>query len=259
MAFSFRKVGNNPRDKDDRSGSWRQNMLHKVATPSKAQIHHQDDVQLLASPYRKRRPVKRTKEDWRELWRTAIKQTILLSRMERENACLQARQNENEIKKIKLEYDEILPCDKQSLEIWDMYIEREGGRVTKKFDREVLLQAIKNGVPRTKRGEVWMFLGEQYALNRPPVDVSGFPNYNVPYEALLKNLTEHQHAIFIDLGRTFPNHNYYKQPLGLGQLSLFNLLKAYSILDPELGYCQGLGFICGVLLLHVSGSKRMWM
>ena len=104
-----------------------------------------------------------------------------------------------------------------------------------------------------------MFLGEQYALNRPPVGVSGFPNYNVPYEALLKNLTEHQHAIFIDLGRTFPNHNYYKQPLGLGQLSLFNLLKAYSILDPELGYCQGLGFICGVLLLHVSGSKRMWM
>lgn len=29
-------------------------------------------------------------------------------------------------------------------------------------------------------------------------------------------------------------------------------LQAYSILDPELGYCQGLGFICGVLLLHVS-------
>lgn len=38
----------------------------------------------------------------------------------------------------------------------------------------------------------------------------------------------------------------------MGQLSLFNLLKAYSILDPELGYCQGLGFICAVLLLHVS-------
>lgn len=227
-------------------------MLHKV-TPSKGYNHVQDEVQLLASPYRKRRQIKRTSADWRELWRTAIKQTILLARMERENACLQARQNENEIKKVKLEYDEILQCDKQSLDIWDMYIDKDN-RISKKFDRMVLLQAIKNGVPRTKRGEVWMFLADQFTMGSSAVnwEAEGFPNYNVSYETLLKSLTEHQHAIFIDLGRTFPNHNYYKQPLGLGQLSLFNLLKAYSILDPELGYCQGLGFICGVLLLHVS-------
>lgn len=261
------KVGNNPRDKDkDRSGSWRQNMLHKVATPSKAV---QDEVQLLSSPYRKRRQqvTKRTKEDWRELWRTAIKQTILLSRMERENACLQARQNENEIKKIKLEYEDILVCDKQCADLWDMYVEKENNNKTtrRRFERRALLQAIQSGVPRAKRGDVWLFLTEQYAMGEAEeieagastVDLRDFPNYDVPYEQLLKSLTEHQHAIFIDLGRTFPNHNYYKQPLGLGQLSLFNLLKAYSILDPELGYCQGLGFICGVLLLHVSeGGER---
>lgn len=242
------KVGNNPRDHEDH-GSWRQTMLHKLSTPSKA-LHTQEEIHLL-SPYRKRRSAKKTKEDLRELWRTAIRQTILLSRMERENACLQARQNENEIKKIKLEYDEILSCDKKALEIWDMYIDKESpGKI---FDPKVLLQAIKKGVPRSKRGEVWMFLAEQFAMDAvEPVDVTGFPNYNVPYATLLKNLTEHQHAIFIDLGRTFPKHNYYKQPLGLGQLSLFNLLKAYSILDPELGYCQGLGFICAVILLHVN-------
>lgn len=264
FGFSFIKVGNNPREKDkDRSGSWRQNMLHKVATPSKAV---QEEVQLLSSPYRKRRQVtKRTKEDWRELWRTAIKQTILLSRMERENACLQARQNENEIKKIKLEYDDILVCDKQCGDLWDMYVEKESNKAAtrKRFERRALLQAIQSGVPRAKRGDVWLFLTEQYAMGEAEeiaagastVDLTDFPNYNVPYEQLLKSLTEHQHAIFIDLGRTFPNHNYYKQPLGLGQLSLFNLLKAYSILDPELGYCQGLGFICGVLLLHVSKKE----
>lgn len=41
-------------------------------------------------------------------------------------------------------------------------------------------------------------------------------------------------------------------PLGPGQLALYNLLKAYSLLDEEVGYCQGLSFIAGVLLLHVS-------
>ena len=78
-----------------------------------------------------------------------------------------------------------------------------------------------------------------------------FPNYQQSYDSLSKQLTAHQHAILIDLGRTFPNHSYFSGAFGPGQLSLFNLLKAYSLLDPEVGYCQGLSFIAGVLLLHV--------
>ena len=33
------------------------------------------------------------------------------------------------------------------------------------------------------------------------------------------------------IGRTFPKVAYYAQALGSGQLSLFNLLKAYSLYD----------------------------
>ena len=57
---------------------------------------------------------------------------------------------------------------------------------------------------------------------------------------------------FFLIGRTFPTHPYFMQTLGPGQLSLFNVLKAYSLLDQDVGYCQGLGFVGGVLLLHVS-------
>lgn len=108
------------------------------------------------------------------------------------------------------------------------------------------------GVPKGKRGEVWQFLAEQFCLKQPPIDTRDFPNYNTPYDLLLKQLTSQQHAILIDLGRTFPNHPYFSSPLGPGQLALFNLLKAYSLLDHEVGYCQGLSFVAGVLLLHVS-------
>lgn len=87
------------------------------------------------------------------------------------------------------------------------------------------------------------------------MDLMKCPNYHVQYESLLKQLTSHQHAILIDLGRTFPSHSYFSSPLGPGQLALFNLLKAYSLLDPEVGYCQGLSFVAGVLLLHVSLSE----
>jgi TBC1 domain-containing protein 4 len=107
------------------------------------------------------------------------------------------------------------------------------------------------GVPKGKRGEVWQFLAEQFCLKQPPIDIQDFPNYNTSYELLLKQLTSQQHAILIDLGRTFPSHPYFSSPLGPGQLALFNLLKAYSLLDHEVGYCQGLSFVAGVLLLHV--------
>lgn len=251
------KVGNSPKEGANHAGSWRQEMLQRVVTPSKAS----SEASALMSPMRKsnaiRRPEKRSAEELQQMWRNAIRQTILLIRMEKENERLQARHDEHERKKIKLDYDEIMPSDKLSVERWDVLVgkdRREAGILAHKSDPKVLLQAIRSGVPRSIRGDVWMYLAEQYCMSTPPVDISKFPNYRTPYKVLLKSLTEHQHAIFIDLGRTFPNHQYYKAPLGVGQLSLFNILKAYSILDPELGYCQGLGFICGVLLLHVSHS-----
>lgn len=60
-------------------------------------------------------------------------------------------------------------------------------------------------------------------------------------------------------GRTFPTHPYFSTHLGAGQLSLFNLLKAYSLLDKEVGYCQGISFVAGVLLLHMSEEQAFEM
>ncbi|XP_026839949.1 TBC1 domain family member 4 isoform X1 [Drosophila persimilis] len=254
MMDIFIKVGNSPKEAETHQGSWRQAILNSVVTPSKG-LDSEVPTEFL-SPMRK--PAKRGKRDaaeLRELWRTAIRQTIMLNRMETENAMLQLRQNENELKRIKLDYEEIVPCDKQLIERWEQIIERNSTQIGNKKDPKVLGHAIRTGVPRSKRGDVWTFLAEQHSMNTAPVDTKRFPNFNTPYHTLLKHLTEHQHAIFIDLGRTFPNHQFYKDPLGLGQLSLFNLLKAYSILDPELGYCQGLGFICGVLLLHCDEAN----
>lgn len=179
------------------------------------------------------------------------------------------------MKRIKLEYDEISSCARELIEVWDLLVSKES-RVSTKCDNQMLLHAIKqgkkksnielsmkrendltpnrciSGVPKGKRGEVWQFLAEQFCLKQPPIDTHDFPNYNTSYDLLLKQLTSQQHAILIDLGRTFPNHQYFSSPLGPGQLALFNLLKAYSLLDHEVGYCQGLSFVAGVLLLHVN-------
>ena len=51
-------------------------------------------------------------------------------------------------------------------------------------------------------------------------------------------------------GRTFPTHAYYREELGQGQMSLCNVLLAYSTFDSAVGYCQGIGFLAGLILSY---------
>nr|XP_054607528.1 TBC1 domain family member 1 isoform X2 [Nothobranchius furzeri] len=246
--------------------SWRQQIFLRVATPQKATDSNErldsclDGGRICVGPAVAsgsgdpmtavpEESTKRSKEELRELWRKAILQQILLQRMERENQKLQASESDLQNRRLKLDYEEITPCLKEVTLVWEKMLGTPG-RSKVKFDLDTIHAAVTQGVPRQHRGEIWKFLSEQYLLrqtvpSRPPSNSS-------PYKELLKQLTSQQHAILIDLGRTFPTHPYFQAQLGAGQLSLYNILKAYSLLDPEVGYCQGLSFIAGVLLLHMG-------
>uniref|UniRef100_A0A8C5LGB8 TBC1 domain family member 1 n=1 Tax=Jaculus jaculus TaxID=51337 RepID=A0A8C5LGB8_JACJA len=256
-----------------RRHSWRQQIFLRVATPQKAcdsPSRYEDYSELGELPPRSPlEPVcedgpfgpvqeekKRTSRELRELWRKAILQQILLLRMEKENQKLQASENDLLNKRLKLDYEEITPCLKEVTAVWEKMLSTPG-RAKIKFDMEKMHTAVGQGVPRHHRGEIWKFLAEQFHLKHP------FPSKqqpkDVPYKELLKQLTSQQHAILIDLGRTFPTHPYFSAQLGAGQLSLYNILKAYSLLDQEVGYCQGLSFVAGILLLHMSEEEAFKM
>ncbi|KAL7856208.1 hypothetical protein AOLI_G00198120 [Acnodon oligacanthus] len=258
----------------NRRHSWRQQIFLRVATPQKGSDTAErgeaslevggrlaiggggggGDCPLGAVPEERR---KRSGAELRELWRKAILQQILLLRMERENQKLQASESDLQSRRLKLDYEEITPCLKDVTLVWEKMLST-AGRSKIKFDTEKIHTAVGQGVPRQHRGEIWKFLSEQYLL-RQPVLTNKPPNNDTPYKELLKQLTSQQHAILIDLGRTFPTHPYFSAQLGAGQLSLYNLLKAYSLLDPEVGYCQGLSFVAGVLLLHMSEEDAFSM
>ncbi|XP_072108996.1 TBC1 domain family member 1-like isoform X4 [Mobula birostris] len=199
---------------------------------------------------------KRPSGELRDLWRKAILQQILLLRMEKENQKLQASESDLQNKRLKLDYEEITLCLKEVTQVWEKML-NVPARSTVKFDMENIHVAMGQGVPRYHRGEIWKLLAEQHQL-RYRLPVKQQPK-TTPYEELLKQLTSQQHAILIDLGRTFPTHPYFTTQLGAGQLSLYNLLKAYSLLDPEVGYCQGLSFVAGILLLHMSEEDAFQM
>ncbi|XP_067893057.1 TBC1 domain family member 1 isoform X2 [Heterodontus francisci] len=252
----------------NRRQSWRQQIFLRVASPQKgceSPCRHDDHSDAgeatsktssdsyLGAVAEER---KRTSGELRDLWRKAILQQILLLRMEKENQKLQASECDLQNKRLKLDYEEITLCLKEVTLVWEKML-NVSARSTVKFDMEDIHAAMGQGVPRQHRGEIWKLLAEQHGL-RYQLPIKQQPK-NTPYEELLKQLTSHQHAILIDLGRTFPTHPYFTTQLGAGQLSLYNLLKAYSLLDQEVGYCQGLSFVAGILLLHMSEEDAFHM
>lgn len=40
-----------------------------------------------------------------------------------------------------------------------------------------------------------------------------------------------------------------------GQNRLYNILKAYTEYDPEIGYCQGMNFIAALLLTYIPNEE----
>ncbi|XP_032907375.1 TBC1 domain family member 4 isoform X4 [Catharus ustulatus] len=260
--------------------SWRRRIFLQVASPmnkSPSKMQHPDGhdgsellpLSLLAPPLEEDPLVlvlqnedgpdktgeRKNSEELQSLWRKAIHQQILLLRMEKENQKLEASRDELQSRKVKLDYDEVGTCQKDAINIWDKKLLNCRAKI--RCDMEDIHSTLKEGVPKSRRGEIWQFLAVQHRVRHRLPNKQQPPD--ISYKELLKQLTAQQHAILVDLGRTFPTHPYFSTHLGAGQLSLFNLLKAYSLLDKEVGYCQGISFVAGVLLLHMSEEQAFEM
>ncbi|TRM69972.1 rab-GTPase-TBC domain-containing protein [Schizophyllum amplum] len=110
---------------------------------------------------------------------------------------------------------------------------------------EELSRAIAKGIPSALRGMMWQLMA-----------ASKDPELESTYLKLLKeSSTPHEKAITRDLGRTFPHHAFFTDGQGIGQENLFNVLKAYSLYDTSVGYCQGLPFVVAILLLNMPDEE----
>ena len=142
-----------------------------------------------------------------------------------------------------------------------------------------LSQAIQHGIPPVIRGSMWQLsqsprppaspVEAVLILVSPAVSSSKDPELEALYSSLLHQTSPHEKAIQKDLARTFPSHKFFQRPKGAqpsgsgsdtaedrgrGQDDLFNVVRAYSLYDPEVGYVQGSAFIVAALLLNVSAQ-----
>uniref|UniRef100_A0A8C5IC88 Ecotropic viral integration site 5 n=1 Tax=Junco hyemalis TaxID=40217 RepID=A0A8C5IC88_JUNHY len=110
--------------------------------------------------------------------------------------------------------------------------------VRKKKEKQVK-ELVRKGIPHHFRAIVWQLLCS--AQSMPIKD---------QYSELLKMTSPCEKLIRRDIARTYPEHDFFKEKDSLGQEVLFNVMKAYSLVDREVGYCQGSAFIVGLLLMQ---------
>ncbi|XP_032217140.1 ecotropic viral integration site 5 protein homolog isoform X2 [Mustela erminea] len=115
--------------------------------------------------------------------------------------------------------------------------------VRKKKEKQVK-ELVRKGIPHHFRAIVWQLLCS--AQNMPIKD---------QYSELLKMTSPCEKLIRRDIARTYPEHNFFKEKDSLGQEVLFNVMKAYSLVDREVGYCQGSAFIVGLLLMQMPEEE----
>ncbi|CAH8649447.1 unnamed protein product [Heterobilharzia americana] len=129
------------------------------------------------------------------------------------------------------------PVSSSIREQWD-YVVNNWEQCSKK--KSYVSDLIRKGVPDEFRPLIWQLYTGAYdsAVKKH------YHNYLLVDSPVEK-------AIRRDIARTFPKHDLFKDENGCGQESLFRVIKAYSIHDPEVGYCQGSAFIVGLLLMQM--------
>jgi hypothetical protein len=113
-----------------------------------------------------------------------------------------------------------------------------------------LKKRIRKGIPEALRGRTWCYLAgsTQMLVNNP----------SVYHELVQRREFPCEESIARDIGRTFPKHYLFNEENPLGQGALMNVLKAYSIHDPEVGYCQGMGFLSAMFLSYMPEEQSFW-
>eukprot|EP00028_Trichosphaerium_sp_Am-I-7-wt_P005079 CAMPEP_0168534178 /NCGR_PEP_ID=MMETSP0405-20121227/17683_1 /TAXON_ID=498012 /ORGANISM="Trichosphaerium sp, Strain Am-I-7 wt" /LENGTH=676 /DNA_ID=CAMNT_0008560711 /DNA_START=477 /DNA_END=2504 /DNA_ORIENTATION=+ len=112
---------------------------------------------------------------------------------------------------------------------------------------------IWRGIPLPVKGQAWRLLsGTNEMVQKYGSDL---------YEECLKakGNTKVTNQIDLDIQRSARSHIQFRERYGQGQVSLFNVLKAYSVFDQDVAYCQGMADIVAFFLMHVDENAAFWL
>ena len=130
------------------------------------------------------------------------------------------------------------------------------------YSKDDFVHFMQLGLPNSLRLIIWNIVNNisfsneiTYVINNTIFDSNDLYKQN-----LLKILEKTKSdLIYRDIRRTFPLQNYdsiNKSKKANDEKSLYNVLKAFWNIDEEIGYCQGMNYLTGFLLLISDFDER---
>uniref|UniRef100_A0A1B6J199 Rab-GAP TBC domain-containing protein n=1 Tax=Homalodisca liturata TaxID=320908 RepID=A0A1B6J199_9HEMI len=112
-------------------------------------------------------------------------------------------------------------------------------------------ERCRKGIPPSVRQRAWLYLcGAKLLMDQHPslyTELCARPGDPRWVDDIRK-----------DLHRQFPYHEMFVDQEGHGQKDLFNVLKAYSILNVNVGYCQAQAPLAAFLLTRMPAQEAFW-
>ncbi|KAF8782030.1 TBC1 domain family member 2B like protein [Argiope bruennichi] len=139
---------------------------------------------------------------------------------------------------------------------WKRYLKKHPNNVLRPSTE--LKTLVRGGVPEQLRGRVWSAL---YRIKVQDLRETKGPKY---FENLCSRSAEaeiqenHKRQISLDLLRTMPNNIHFCDRNAEGIQKLQSVLHAFCLHNPKLGYCQGMNFLVGMMLLFVDAEDAFW-
>ena len=127
-----------------------------------------------------------------------------------------------------------------------------------------LKRFIRKGIPMDKRTDVWMAISgaSRRRQQEPNLYLKMLEKKTSPDGILVEQIS-------VDIPRTFPSNVKFSSDQGGDvdkaagddlQQSLFNVLLAFSNSNSSIGYCQGLNYVAGILLIITANEDRaFWL
>eukprot|EP00052_Salpingoeca_macrocollata_P027015 m.254197 g.254197 ORF g.254197 m.254197 type:complete len:353 (-) comp22680_c8_seq6:9-1067(-) len=118
-----------------------------------------------------------------------------------------------------------------------------------------LKRFCRKGIPSDRRAEVWMAIsGANTRMNAEPGLFNTLLTSNKTDKATVDQID-------LDLRRTFPDNRYFREGSDEDLVpQLRRVLVAYSVFNPNVGYCQGMSSVAAMFLLVTrSDEHSFWL
>lgn len=125
---------------------------------------------------------------------------------------------------------------------WHTYTKKKSAKIARR---------VWKGIPDPVRGQAWR------CIMGTAVKKAQSPTF---YADLLKKsgVPKVVHQIDLDINRSARDHIQFHERFGPGQISLFNILRAYSIHDPVVEYCQSMSDVTAFVLMQIEEEEAFW-